>query len=186
MLSQCLVKMSCFFTCLFESLNLPPNQHKMYGTKQLFRKGCMYANHMIYRVERVCATNLRTGAWPNKSRTKRMFLVSDFVVFSLFCGFNLCIDFWWYFKWKMAPKMTSKSMPKSLTGDPRRPGGAARTHWDCYLVVKNESKGRIRKLPKKHKKTHPAPSTRRRRIPPKNNIRATLPTHTPNPTPPAL
>ena len=62
MLSRCLIKMSCFLTCLFESLNLPPNQHKMYGTKQFFRKGCMYANHMIYRVERVCATNLRTGA----------------------------------------------------------------------------------------------------------------------------
>ena len=97
MLSRLLIKMSCFFTCLFESLNLPPNQHKMYGTKLFFWKGCMYANHMIYRVERVCATNLRTGAWPKKSRTKRMFFVCDFVVFLRFCGFNLCIDVWWYF-----------------------------------------------------------------------------------------
>ena len=97
MLSRLLIKMSCFFTCLFESLNLPPNQHKMYGTKQFFRKGCMYANHMIYRVERICATNLRTGAWPKKTRTKRMFFVCDFIVFSIFCGFNLCINFWAYF-----------------------------------------------------------------------------------------
>ena len=96
-LSRLLIKMSCFFTCLFESLNLPPNQHKLHGTKQLFRKGGMYANHMIYRVERVCATNLRTGAWPKKSRTKRMFFACNVVVFSRFCGFNLCIDFRWYF-----------------------------------------------------------------------------------------
>ena len=96
-LSRCLIKISCFFTCLFESLNLPPNQHKMYGTKQFFRKGCMYANRMIYRVERVCATNLWTGAWPKKSRTRRMLFVCDFVVFSRFCGFNLCINFWSYF-----------------------------------------------------------------------------------------
>ena len=81
MLSRLLIKMSCSFTCLFESSNLPPNQHRMYGTKQLFRKGCMYAKHMIYRVERVCATNLRTGAWHKKSRTKHMFFVCDFVVF---------------------------------------------------------------------------------------------------------
>ena len=97
MLAWFLIKMSCFFTCLFESLNLPPNQHKMYGTKRLFRKGCMYANHVIYRVERVCATNLRTGAWPKKSRTTHTFFVCYFIVFSRFCGFNLCINFWSYF-----------------------------------------------------------------------------------------
>ena len=81
-LSRFLIKISwVFFTCLFESLNLPPNQHDMYGTKQFFRKGCMYANHMIYRVERVCATSLRTGAWPKKTRTAHMFFVCCCIVF---------------------------------------------------------------------------------------------------------
>ena len=92
-LSRFGVKISWLFTCLLESLNLPPNQHKMYGTKQFFRKGCMYANHMIYRVERVCATSLRTGTWPKKKGKTRMFFISHFMVFSMFRRLKLCIIF---------------------------------------------------------------------------------------------
>ena len=98
MLSRFLIKMSCFFTCVFESLNLFPNQHKMYGTKLFCRKGCMYANHMIYRVERVCATSLRTGTWPKKKGNTRMCVICRFIVISMFSRLNLCTNFWWYFE----------------------------------------------------------------------------------------
>ena len=89
-----LIEKSWCFTCLYESLILPANQHNMYGKKKVFREGCMYANYMIYRVERVCATNLRTGAWPKKSRTTHTFFVCYFIVFSRICGLNLYINFW--------------------------------------------------------------------------------------------
>ena len=149
MLAWFLIKMSCFFTCLFESLNLPANQHKLDGIKQFFRKGCMYANHMIYRVERVCATNLRTGAWPKKSRTKRMFLVCDFVVFSMFLWLQFMHRLLLIFLMENGSQNDFKIDAQIVNGRSRAARGAGRTHWDCYLVVKNESKGRATQLPKK-------------------------------------
>ena len=146
-----------FFTCLFESLNLHANQHKLDGIKQFFRKGCMYANHMIYRVERVCATNLRTGAWPKKSSTKRMFLVCDFVVFSLFLWLQFMHRLLLIFLMENGSQNDLKIDAQIVNGRSRAARGAGRTHWDCYLVVKNESKGRTRKLPEKTLKKWPRP-----------------------------
>ena len=78
--------------------------------KMFFRKGSMYANHMIYLVERVCATSLRTGAWP-KSQGRRT-CVCRFIVFSRFVASICASTFDHICKQKMAPKMTPKSMPK--------------------------------------------------------------------------
>ena len=152
MLSRFFDQIVMFFTCLFESLNLPPNQHKMYGTKQFFRKGCMYANRMIYRVERVCATNLRTRAWPQKTRTNRMFFVCDFVVFFGVLWFQFVHQFLIIFLTENGCQNGSRIDAKIIKRRPKLAKRATRMHWDCFVVVCDRRKTRSQKLSKKHRK----------------------------------
>ena len=117
-----------FFYVFVRVLKFTPNQHKMCGTKQLFRKGCMYANHVIYRVERVCATNLRTGAGPKKSRTKRMFFVCDFVVFFEVLWLQFVHQLLIIFLTENGCQNGSKIDAKIIKRRPKATKGTTRTH----------------------------------------------------------
>ena len=83
----------------------------------------MYGNYMIYRVECVCAMTVRTGMPTKNIQNNEGNLCEFSLFFHRFQVSNSVSKSDVISGWKKVPKMSAKSMPKSLEGDKGRPAG---------------------------------------------------------------